>query len=208
MVEGPGQARTDRIIRETTKAVVFVVAGVAAVVSYRHAYAVVTAFGENGLAAYMIPVTLDGLVYASSMVILDAARNRLPPPLLAWVLLWLGITATLAANIAHGWEFGPVGAVVAAWPAVALVGCYEMLMWLIRTGPGARPASSGAEAEDLFQQAVRAYRKSIAEGRRLSERKLAERFGRSRRWARSVIAKAATEKPETPQDTARCQPGS
>jgi hypothetical protein len=208
VVEGPGQVRTDRIIRETTKAVVFVVAGVAAVVSYRHAYAVVTAFGEDGLAAYMIPVTIDGLVYASSMVILDAARNRLPPPLLAWVLLWLGITATLAANIAHGWEYGPVGAVVAAWPAVALVGCYEMLMWLIRTGPGERPAPSSAEAEDLFQQAVRAYRESIENGQRLSERKLAERFGRSRRWARSVIAKAATEKPETPQDTARCQPGS
>jgi hypothetical protein len=156
----------------------------------------------------MIPVTIDGLVYASSMVILDAARNRRPPPLLAWVLLWLGITATLAANIAHGWEYGPVGAVVAAWPAVALVGCYEMLMWLIRTGPGTRPAPSSAEAEDLFQQAVRAYRESIEDGQRLSERKLAERFGRSRRWARSVIAKAATEKPETPQDTARCQPGS
>ena len=196
MAKGLEQARTDRIIRETTKAVVFVVAGVAAVVSYRHAYAVVTAFGEDGLAAYMIPVTIDGLVYASSMVILDAARNRLPPPLLAWVLLWLGITATLAANIAHGWEFGPVGAVVAAWPAVALVGCYEMLMWLIRTGPGARPAPSSAEAEDLFQQAVRAYRESIEDGQRLSERKLAERFGRSRRWARGVIADATARGPE------------
>jgi hypothetical protein len=176
--------------------VVFVVAGVAAVVSYRHAYAVVTSYGEGGITAYMIPVTIDGLVYASSMVILDAARRRLSPPVLAWVLLWVGITATLAANIAHGLEFGPVGAVVAAWPAVALVGCYEMLMWLIRTGPRGQPGSTDGGAEDLVQQAVRAYRESVEEGQRLSERKLAERFGRSRRWARAVIAEAVAENDE------------
>ena len=43
-------------------------------------------------------------------------------PALAWWLLGLGIVATLAANIAHGLGQGAVGAVVGAWPAVALVG--------------------------------------------------------------------------------------
>jgi hypothetical protein len=41
--------------------------------------------------------------------------------------------ATLAANVAHGWPHGPVGAAVAAWPAASLVGSYELLLWLIRT---------------------------------------------------------------------------
>jgi hypothetical protein len=36
--------------------------------------------------------------------------------------------ATVAANVAHGLGHGPVGAVVAAWPVVALVGSYELLM--------------------------------------------------------------------------------
>jgi len=39
----------------------------------------------------------------------------------------LGIAAILTANMAQGWSHGPVGAVVAAWPAVSLVGSYELL---------------------------------------------------------------------------------
>ena len=33
---------------------------------------------------------------------------------------------------------GPVGALVSAWPALALVGSFELLMMLIRTGRSAR----------------------------------------------------------------------
>jgi hypothetical protein len=44
----------------------------------------------------------------------------------------LGILATLAANVAHGLGHGLIGAVVGAWPAVALVGSYELLMMIIR----------------------------------------------------------------------------
>ena len=66
--------------------------------------------------------TIDGLVYASSMCVLYAARHRVPVPSLARWPLGLGIAATLTANMAQGWSHGPVGAVVAAWPAVSLVG--------------------------------------------------------------------------------------
>ena len=109
------------------------VAGIAAYVSYWHAYAVVRAHGESGITARLEPATIDGLVYASSMVVLYAARHRVPVPSLARWLLGLGIAATLTANMAQGWSRGPVGAVVAAWPAVSLVGSYELLVWLIRT---------------------------------------------------------------------------
>jgi Protein of unknown function (DUF2637) len=50
----------------------------------------------------LIPLTVDGLIYASSMVMLDAARRGARVPALARWLLGLGIVATLAANIAHG----------------------------------------------------------------------------------------------------------
>ena len=129
----PTTSGIDRAIRLSTAAAVLAVAGIAAYVSYWHAYAVVRAHGENGITAELEPATIDGLVYASSMVVLYAARHRVPVPCLARWLLGLGIAATLTTNMAQGWSHGPVGAAVAAWPAVSLVGSYELLVWLIRT---------------------------------------------------------------------------
>ena len=60
------------------------------------------------------------------MVVLYAARHRVPVPALARWLLGLGIAATLTANMAQGWSHGLAGAVVAAWPAVSLAGSYEL----------------------------------------------------------------------------------
>ena len=133
----------DRAIRVSTAVAVLGVAGIAAYVSYWHAFEVVRAHGETGITARLEPATIDGLVYSSSMVVLYAARHRLPVPGLARWLLALGILATLAANVAHGWSHGPVGAAVAAWPAASLVGSYELLLWLIRT------AAAGAVAREL-----------------------------------------------------------
>jgi hypothetical protein len=73
----------DRVIRVSTAVAVLAVACVAAYVSYWHAYAVVRAHGEGGITARLEPATIDGLVYASSMVVLYAARRRLPVPSLA-----------------------------------------------------------------------------------------------------------------------------
>ena len=146
----PSPRGIDRAIRLSTAAAVLAVAGIAAYVSYWHAYAVVRAHGETGITARLEPATIDGLVYASSMVVLYAARHRVPVPSLARWLLALGIAATLTANMAQGWSHGPVGAVVAAWPAVSLVGSYELLVWLIRTcgaadrGPSAAHLCTGA----------------------------------------------------------------
>jgi hypothetical protein len=50
----------------------------------------------------------------------------------------------------RGWFHGPVGAVVAAWPAISLAGSYKLLVWLIRTsgtsehGPSAQHLRSRA----------------------------------------------------------------
>jgi hypothetical protein len=122
----------DRTIRWSTAAAVIGVAVVAAVVSYEHAYELVHGHGETGWTAHLIPLTVDGLIWASSMVMLDSARRGVRVPALARWLLGLGIAATLAANVAHGLGHGPIGGAVAAWPAVALVGFYELLMMIIR----------------------------------------------------------------------------
>jgi hypothetical protein len=135
----------DQVIRWTTAGAVIGVAAVAAVASYEHAYALVRAHCEAGWTARLVPLTVDGLIYASSMVMLDCARRKVAVPALARWLLGPGIAATLAANVAHGLGHGLIGAAVAAWPAVALVGSYELLMMIIRSAkaPGTVTALCG-----------------------------------------------------------------
>lgn len=164
----------DRVIRWSTALAVAGVAVVAAVVSYEHAYALVGAHGESGWTARLIPLTVDGLVYASSMVMLDSARRGVRVPVLARWLLGLGIAATLAANVAHGLGHGVIGAAVGAWPAVALVGSYELLMVIIRAGHPAETAAAdtvpvagpvpGPEADPLKALAAEEFADHIAAG--------------------------------------------
>lgn len=137
----------DRIIRSTTALAVIGVAGVAAIISYRHAYELVHTNGESGATARLVPLTVDGLIWAASMVILDAnRRSTRVPPLAGWCL-GVGIVATVGANLAHGLGHGPIGALVSAWPALALVGSYELLMMLIRTEHGTTGEPTTDEAE-------------------------------------------------------------
>src|ERR1700734_4363753 len=157
----------DRITRLSTAAAVIGVAAVAAVVSYEHAYALVRAHGETGWTAHLIPLTVDGLIWASSMVMLDSVRRGVPVPSLARWLLGLGIAATLAANVAHGLGHGLIGAAVGAWPAVALVGSYELLMMIIR---GAQVSADGVGADSvptgdpLRGEAARVFADDLAAG--------------------------------------------
>lgn len=157
----------DQIIRWTTALAVVGVAAVAAVASYEHAYALVRAHGEVGWTGRMVPLTVDGLVYVSSMVMLDSVRRGTRVPVLARWLLGLGIVATLAANVAHGLGHGPVGAAVAAWPAVALVGSYELLMMVIRTSqiPADDKPEKGRDEDLLQEQAAELFAEELAADR-------------------------------------------
>jgi hypothetical protein len=123
---------TATLIRITTALAVAAVAGVAAIISYQHAYELVTSHGETGITAHLLPFTVDGLIWAASMVVLDASRRNHPVPLLAKWSLAVGIVATIGANLAHGLNHGSIGTLVSAWPALALVGSFELLMLLIR----------------------------------------------------------------------------
>ena len=128
--------------------------------SYEHAYDLVRAHGEAGWTARLVPLTVDGLIYASSMVILNSALRKTPVPPLARWLLSLGIAATLAANVAHGLA----GAAVDAWPAVALVGSYELLMMAIRSSqvPADVAPRAGRDADPLWEQAAESLAGQLA----------------------------------------------
>ncbi|XNL83015.1 DUF2637 domain-containing protein [Actinomadura madurae] len=174
------------------------VAAVAAVISYRHAYELVHAHGESGPTARLVPFTVDGLIWAASMVILDASRRKHPaPPLAKWSLA-VGIVATVGANVAHGASHGIIGAIVSAWPALALVGSFELLMTLTRSAArgdlvqdedrtnSERPRT---EVEQTPEQAVLdEYRASLqGPGRPVSQRYLAEKYGIDRRKVKQII---------------------
>jgi hypothetical protein len=191
---------TDRLIRITTALAVVTVVGVAAIISYQHAYELVTSHGETGLTARLLPFTVDGLIWAASMVVLDASRrHHHVPPLAKWSLA-VGIVATIGANLAHGLNHGPIGALVSAWPALALVGSFELLMLLIRTHQrantdgsanatpdGSAPPSDHAEPSAIpptlpLEHAVRIWH---AEGR--SQRAIARDLNIDRRKIKQII---------------------
>ena len=162
----------DRLIRAATAVVVVAVAGFAAVVSYSHIYGLGRAHGQDGAAARLLPLSVDGLIVAASLVLLHEARNGRDAPGLARVMLWLGIAATVGANVAYGHGFGLLGAVISAWPAVAFIGAVEMAMQLVRrTRPARRErpterADRATGAGGRARGGAAAYAASVAAGHR------------------------------------------
>jgi hypothetical protein len=73
----------DRDIRWSTALAVVGVAAVAVVASHEHAYDLARVHGEAGWTAHLVPLTVDGPIYASSMVMLDSARRKTSVPALA-----------------------------------------------------------------------------------------------------------------------------
>jgi Protein of unknown function (DUF2637) len=65
----------DRVIRFATAAVVCAVAAFAAVVSYSHIYGLGPEHGQDGRAARLLPLSVDGLILAASLVLLHEARS-------------------------------------------------------------------------------------------------------------------------------------
>jgi hypothetical protein len=123
------------------------------------------------------------------MVLLDSARRGIAAPVIARWLLAAGIGATLLANVLAGLSWGPLGAVVGAWPALALVGSYELLMLIIRGSVAAPGTAPEPPVPADVNEAVRlAHLASVAAGEPLSQRQLAERFGVSRRQVGQIVA--------------------
>jgi hypothetical protein len=192
---------TDRLIRITTALAVVAVAGVAAIISYQHAYELVSSHGEAGATAHLLPFTVDGLIWAASMVVLDASRRNHPVPRLALWSLGVGIVATVGANLAHGLSHGPIGALVSAWPALALVGSFELLMLLVRKH---RQADAEDSADTVASQdvptlahdeprAVLSLEQTVRERHSVghSQRAIALELGIDRRKVKKIIDREA-----------------
>jgi len=112
--------------RATTVAAVLLVAAVAAVISYDHMRTVAERAGEEWR-AWLLPLSVDGLVIAASMALLTRRRAGLPGGHLAWCALLGGVGASLAANIAAA-QPDLTARLVASWPAVAFAVSFELLL--------------------------------------------------------------------------------
>ncbi|WP_263008715.1 DUF2637 domain-containing protein [Nonomuraea phyllanthi] len=167
--------------------------------------------GEDHLASVLIPLAVDGTIVVASMSILLANRYGSRGGFLAWTMLLVGSLASLGANIAVA-EPSVIGRIIAAWPSVALIGSYELLMSQIRRGPAQKPAVVQREAvgdrdlvgeedhdssetvglhdretEDLRRTAWQwALANRLPDGRLPSGRVIAEQFTRSARWGRWI----------------------
>jgi len=125
-----------------TVAAVLLVATVAAIVSFEHMREVAARAGE-GWRAWLLPLSVDGLVVAASMVLLTRHRAGLPGGRLAWSALLGGVGASLAANVAAA-EPATTARVVAAWPALAFAVAFELLLQQRRM-PAAGPVVESVE---------------------------------------------------------------
>jgi len=117
-------------------------AATAAVVSFGHIETLALSHGQPLAAARLLPVSVDGLLTAASLLFLDAAGSGRKAPTLARYMLALGVAATVAANVAYGYRFGPLGMAVSAWPAVAFIGSVELVMGMVREGRRPRVAEA------------------------------------------------------------------
>ena len=199
-------------IRRMTAAAVLLVAAIAAVISFIHIEHLALTHGQTALAAALLPVSIDGTVAAASLVMLRAARAGLGTPWLARVMLGLAVVATLAANVANGARYGPAGALLSGWPAVAFIGSAEMALGMVRRTrqaapdgpPDALPAPVPADAQSAALAALRA---TLAAGNPLSGRQLETRFGLSRAEVTKVRELAAAESNGHAAPEASARPG-
>lgn len=133
--------------RIVTFGAVAVVALIAAVVSYAHMQQLAAGAGESWR-SYLLPLSVDGLVVAASMVLVGRRRAGEPGGTLAWSALAGGVLASVAANMADA-SSGATALLTAGWPAIAFAVAFELLQQQRQTGQlaTAAPAQVTSPAE-------------------------------------------------------------
>ena len=122
------------------------VAAIAAWSSWSHMVHVALRFGERPEVAYVLPISVDGMLIVASTAMVDDQRTGRPVRWSARIAFLAGVTASVAANITAAQPtFG--ARIVAAWPAIALLLVVEMLSRVRRTP--AAPTEEDVSANPL-----------------------------------------------------------
>jgi hypothetical protein len=103
-----------------------VVAGIAAWSSYRHMVTVALGVGEQPEVAYVLPLSVDGMLVVASIAMVDDRRSGRNVRWSARLAFAAGVLASVAANVSAAHP--TLGArIVASWPALALLLTVELL---------------------------------------------------------------------------------
>lgn len=115
----------------------FAVAQVAVVAfsgSWQHQYELSIHLGQAHWVAGMQPLSVEGLIVSTTLVIWYAARHgyRKRDIWGAYLVLAVGIGQTVLMNLGADYRWPWLGPEISIWPAVAFVAAYEMAVWLVR----------------------------------------------------------------------------
>ena len=134
-------------------AVVATVAVFAFIVSYSHIYDLGLAHAQFGVAARLLPLSVDLLIVGASLVLfVEGRKTQRSEGLARWLpraVLWAAIGATVAANVAYGLPHGWLAAVISGWPGAAFVAAVEVAMVTVRPAVPRTPGRTHARTPPL-----------------------------------------------------------
>ena len=130
------------------------VAAIAAIVSYSHIYDLGRAHGGTGVPARLLPLSVDMLILVGELMLLHEADTKGRRFVLGWVLVWSGILATLAANVAFGAQFGVAGALIWGWPAYSFVLAAWGMVAVVKRTTQARDMEGRLVAAEVTTEAI------------------------------------------------------
>lgn len=181
------------------------VAAIAAIVSYSHIYDLGRRHGGSGVPARLLPLSVDMLILAGELMLIHEADGKGRRFTLGWVLVWSGILATLAANVAFGAQFGAVGAVIWGWPAYSFILAAGGMVAIVKRG-ASRPSFVTAKVEvpqaaqvsspvpsDAESAAEASMRATHAAGNPWTANALATKFGVPRKTATEIRDRVMAE---------------
>ncbi|WP_327006426.1 DUF2637 domain-containing protein [Dactylosporangium sp. NBC_01737] len=123
------------------------VATIAAWSSWSHMVHVALRYGERPEVAYVLPISVDGMLIVASAAMIEDKRNGHRVRWSARIAFIAGVAASVAANIAAAQP--TVGArIVAAWPAVAMLLVVEMRSRAKPANPGTDTAPPNEDNAD------------------------------------------------------------
>jgi hypothetical protein len=105
--------------------------------SYWHTVHVALAYGQDTTSAYMLPLSIDGLMFAASLVFSHAVTTR--TKVVSTITLVIGFGASFAANMLAT-DGGLIAHIVSGWYALSLLLGVELFQSTNKRAMKKRPA--------------------------------------------------------------------
>jgi hypothetical protein len=147
----PAALRKRELITVTAfaAAAVLAVTGIAAVISYSHMQDWALANHEPGWRARLFPLSVDGAILASTLVLYADSRAGRRADKLAYFITLAGIAWSVGANIGHTWVSDYAAKMIAGWPPIAMALSVELLFrfarrWRVQVDAEVRKAEKRA----------------------------------------------------------------